>query len=912
VQKALGAMCVVAILFSEGAEAQNWKMQPLQIQTRWAADVNPSNALPDYPRPQMMRGRWQTLNGLWNYAITAKDTVLPSQYAGTILVPYPLESALSGVRKSLKPTQLLWYRRAIMLRPEEALGKRTLLHFGAVDYQASVYVNGFEVGSHTGGYQSFTFDITNQLKSGNNELIVKVSDPTDTGSNPHGKQSLDPREIFYTSSSGIWQTVWLETVPQTYVASLTMTPDVDHELLYLRVSLGGPINGYVTQATVMEGLSIVSRVDSKIVNGCITLPIRHPRLWSPGNPFLYDLKVRLLKGDRIVDEVKSYFGMRKVEVKKDPQGMERIFLNGRYTYNLGTLDQGFWPDGLYTAPTDAALKFDIQAIKAMGFNTIRKHIKVEPDRWYYYCDKLGMLVWQDMVPPGNSTTEARVEFEKEVKENLAQLNNHPSIVTWVLFNEGWGAYNQKRLAQWIKSLDPTRLLDAHSGPNVSHLSEWERRLDPSTLVRVMNGDIEPVVNELHQGGFEPTNWVGSDLTDIHVYPNPEIPPAEVGQARVLGEHGGIGVQVERHAWNDIAGMGYVQVKPDQFARAYAAMVDRLKLLEACGLSASIYTQPFDVEQEQNGLMTYDRAVIKIPVDQLARVNAKMVPRARNYAAVTRGFSAQKVGVPPDAQRYAALVAEYRKGDRGQSFLRDLIVVALRQGDQRLATETGNEFIDRMPRPYSQSDWAFIQAITRTSRDKGFELLRSQPQKADAALGENVAEKTVRDVIGREEIQPYISQGGRGPDWSVLESAIIAKYGQLGAEKVYGAEMLDYLNKQEWADFGKYYVLYFKTALTRSEYSITDLSYNLFKHVSDSAVLETAVKVCRTSVDSGERRGQSDPTKIDTYANLLYKVGRYGEAIEWEEKAARLSEGHNHDIVDHLKKMKLGEPTWSAG
>ena len=320
------------------------------------------------------------------------------------MVPYPLESALSGVQKSLQPDQLLWYRRSIE-KSEGKSGDRTLLNFGAVDWQATVFVNGQELRSHQGGYESFSLDITEALKPGSNDLVVKVVDPTDQGPNPHGKQTLNPGGIMYTPSSGIWQTVWLETVPQTSIESLVLTPDVDRSELNIQVHLKGPDAGYSIEAIAKDGSKIVSK--EKFV-GPSSLHIDHPRLWSPEDPFLYDLQVRLLRHGKIVDEVKSYFGMRKIEIKKkDDKGIERIFLNNVYTYNLGTLDQGFWPESLYTAPTDDALKFDIQAIKAMGFNTIRKHIKVEPARWYYYCDQLGMMVWQDMVNPGNDTPDGK-------------------------------------------------------------------------------------------------------------------------------------------------------------------------------------------------------------------------------------------------------------------------------------------------------------------------------------------------------------------------------------------------------------------------------------------------------------------------------------------------------------------------
>ena len=342
-QRLLFAM-TMTMVFPGMTHAQDWAMQPLQIPTRWAASVSPTNALPEYPRPQMVRQQWQNLNGLWSYAITAKDAAVPAQYQGSILVPYPVESALSGVEKPLQPDQTLWYRRTIT--PEAGKnGEHTLLHFGAVDFQTTVYLNGREIGTHTGGYQSFTFDITDAAKPGDNELVVKVNDPTDGTVNPHGKQTLHPEGIMYTASSGIWQTVWLETVPQTYVESLTMTPDVDQSQLRLEVNLTGDKADCIIQATARSGAKIVAKSN---VTGPTALRISHPHLWSPDDPFLYDLQVRVVKQGTLVDEVQSYFGMRKIEVKKDAAGVDRIFLNNRYTYNLGVLDQGFWPDGIYT------------------------------------------------------------------------------------------------------------------------------------------------------------------------------------------------------------------------------------------------------------------------------------------------------------------------------------------------------------------------------------------------------------------------------------------------------------------------------------------------------------------------------------------------------------------------------------
>jgi beta-galactosidase/beta-glucuronidase len=593
-----GLLLGLLFLSNVHAEAQHWHLVQGNLTTRWSLEVDPARPLPEYPRPQMVRPRWQNLNGLWNFTLTDKDAATPSAFPRQILVPFPIESALSGVKEPLLPTQNLWYQRDFD-RPPMKAGERLLLHFGAVDFEATAFVNGHEVGRHKGGYQNFTFDITQALKKGKNDLTVKVWDPTDQGrDNPRGKQALRPEDIFYTATSGIWQTVWLETVPATYIHSLILTPEVDHSLLRAQVESDAG-EGYTVK--VLSGKARVTGAP----NEALSLTIPRPHLWSASDPYLYDLQVRLVKQGKVVDSVNSYFGMRKVEIKKDAQGKPRIYLNDRYTYNLGVLDQGYWPDGLYTAPTDAALKYDVETIKSMGFNTIRKHIKIEPARWYYYCDKLGLMVWQDMVPPagkwnnGLPTQEARTQFEAEVKENIAQLHNVPSITTWVLFNESAGGYDQNRLEGWLKELDPSRLVNGHSG--------W---------VILSNGTT-----------VELTGTIGaaSDLTDIHSYPSPAIVYPLEGKAAVLGEYGGLSVAVKDHMWIDLSAKpwAYEQLAAEELPSRYAALIEAQQKLKAEGLTASIYTQPFDVEIEQNGLITYDREVMKIPLEEIRRLNANL-------------------------------------------------------------------------------------------------------------------------------------------------------------------------------------------------------------------------------------------------------------------------------------------------
>lgn len=588
--KILSLLAIPFAFQSAGYGQSSWKIQPVALQTRWAKEVNPAQVLPEYPRPQMVRQQWTNLNGLWKYAITDISAGPPATFDGDILVPYPIESALSGVKKPVLPTQRLWYKRKFA-RPAAREKERVLLHFGAVDWQTVVYVNGKHAGEHTGGYQHFSLDITQLLQDGDNELLVNVYDPTDQGPNPRGKQVLAPKGIRYTATTGIWQTAWLEVVPEVAITNLEITPNVDGSYLTLTVTTSAPTDMTI-EAEALSGGKIVGSVKGD-ANLPLKLPVRHAHLWSPEDPFLYDLNIRLVSDREVKDKVSSYFGMRKIEVKKDNKGQERIYLNNRYTYNLGVLDQGFWPDGIHTAPTDEALKFDIAAIKAMGFNTIRKHIKIEPDRWYYHADQLGMLVWQDMVTCANLEPEAKAAFEAENEINVKQLYNHPSIICWVLFNEGWYTYDQPRLTEWLQKTDPTRLINGHTGENYGK-----------------DGPQDPA-----------SKWANSDLTDIHDYPGPGIAPALPGKARVLGEWGGVGVPVKGHQWNAAAGWGYVKITPSEMTDKYAAMVKRLKTYETAGQSGSIYTQPFDVEIEENGLITYDREVIKVPMETLRQIHA---------------------------------------------------------------------------------------------------------------------------------------------------------------------------------------------------------------------------------------------------------------------------------------------------
>lgn len=556
----------------------SWHPAKAQLMTRWAAEVGPANALPEYPRPQLVRPDWMNLNGLWDYAITPDSVTQPPPAAGKILVPFPVESALSGVMTRFDEYSKLWYRRTFSV-PESWRGERIRLHFGAVDWRCQVWVNGRCIGRHQGGYDAFTFDVTDALLGkGAEEISVCVTDPTE-GDQPRGKQSRKPEGIFYTSTSGIWQTVWLEPVPDVCIDGLKCVPDVDAQLLRLRVAVNSFSGNLRVEAVASAAGDEIARV-SGLANAELVLSLPHPRLWSPDDPFLYDLKVTLKDGDKVLDSVSSYFGMRKIALRKDEQGVTRMALNDQFTFEIGTLDQGFWPDGIYTAPTDEALRSDIEFLKKAGFNLTRKHVKVEPDRWYYWCDRLGLLVWQDMPSGNNATVDDRRDFETELLHLVNGLENHPSIIVWVLFNEGWGQYDTEPLTQWLKELDPSRLVDDASG--------W-------------------------------TDMRAGDLIDMHSYPEPDAPASDPHRAAVLGEFGGLGLAVEGHSWSTNC-WGYVMLSDDQeLASQYALAfkhVWRLHVLR--GLSAAVYTQTADVETEGNGLQTYDRAVAKInPVFLLA-------------------------------------------------------------------------------------------------------------------------------------------------------------------------------------------------------------------------------------------------------------------------------------------------------
>ncbi|RFS19859.1 beta-galactosidase [Chitinophaga silvatica] len=592
-----------ALFLNATAQQQEWKIVPGKITSTWSEQVKPTATLPEYPRPQLVRGNWKNLNGLWNYAIRPKNQQQPTSWDGKILVPFAVESALSGVGKSVGKDNELWYNTTWSI-PSSMQGKKILLHFGASDWRTTVYVNGKEAGTHEGGFDPFTIDITPFVKKGAQDIVVKVWDPTDEGPQPRGKQVNKPEGIWYTPVTGIWQTVWAEAVGNTYIAGTKQTPDIDQETLNVAPQVENLQPGDVVTVAAFDGSNKVA--ETQVSGGSVDLKIPSPKLWSPDAPFLYDLKLTVTRKGKVIDEVKSYFAMRKSSIGKDVNGVQRMLLNNKFLFQFGPLDQGWWPDGLYTAPTDEALKFDIVQTKAMGFNMIRKHIKVEPARWYYYCDLLGMLVWQDMpsgdlgngweMRPGiidratdkNRTPESEGYYRKEWNAIIEHLHNYPSIVVWTPFNEAWGQFKTVEIAEWTMKKDPSRLVNTASG-----------------------------------GNFYPVG----QIIDLHNYPEPAMPdPAIYGDKRaiVLGEYGGLGLPINDHSWQQKDNWGYQSFKNenDLFKR-YSQFTDRLEGLIKLGLSAAVYTQTTDVEVEVNGLMTYDRKVQKVAVEKLKEVSTKL-------------------------------------------------------------------------------------------------------------------------------------------------------------------------------------------------------------------------------------------------------------------------------------------------
>ena len=604
---------VLSLMTAGTVSAQSWAPAGDRIRTAWAEEVTPENVHKEYPRPQMVRPDWKSLNGLWEYSITPKNAAVPEKFDGQILVPFVVESSLSGVGRTFTPEDALWYRTTFRV-PSAWKGKRLLLNFEAVDWQADVIVNDVQVGRHTGGYTHFSFDITPYLKSGDNTLVVRVEDSTDNDFQPRGKQVRTPSGIWYTAVSGIWQSVWIEPVAKAHVADYYAVSDIKAGKVDVTVTTEGALEGDVVKVELLEGGvgystdnasgKVIAR-GKTVPGGTVTLPVEDPRLWSPDSPYLYGLRVSVVRGGKTIDAVNGYTAMREVSLFVKNKNTKLMALNGQPLFQFGPLDQGWWPDGLYTAPTDEALRFDIQKTKDFGFNMIRKHIKVEPSRWFYHCDQIGMMVWQDMPSfAGNNlnkwgihnygegtdfhaTPMAKANYYKEWGEIIAQVRKFPCVVMWVPFNEAWGQFDTKAVVDFTRAQDPTRLINMSSG-----------------------------------GSWEPDC---GDIMDNHHYPYPAMYLWETKMANVVGEYGGIGLPLEGHLWQPDRNWGYVQYKSgDEVLDEYSRFADHLILLVRQGVCGAVYTQTTDVEGEVNGLMTYDRKVVKMNEKKLNEINTKVI------------------------------------------------------------------------------------------------------------------------------------------------------------------------------------------------------------------------------------------------------------------------------------------------
>lgn len=598
----LTLLLAVAVVATASAE---WKIAGDKIRTTWAENLDPNNVLPEYPRPQLERNEWMNLNGLWSYAVTNLTAAKPTTFDGQILVPFAIESALSGVQKRVTKDDILWYERTFTL-PSSWNGKRVMLNFGAVDWSCDVYLNDILVGNHTGGYAPFSLDITAALTKGEQRLVVRVWDPTDSVHNPVGKQRLNPSGIWYTAVSGIWQTVWLEPVAKTnHIEGITTDCDIVRGELYVDAATANS-NGTL-QIEVLDGDK--SLYTTKVLPGVrATLPIKDAKLWTPDTPHLYTLKLSLIEKGKVVDSANSYAALRHFSVERDAMGHKRMTLNGAPIFMYGPLDQGWWPDGLYTAPTDEALLSDVILTKELGFNTIRKHIKVEPARWYYHCDQQGIIVWQDMpclaLYNGNSkggmwgrnnigggsdspaTREEKECYYKEWAEIMDALRFFPSIGVWVPFNEAWGQFDTETVAEWTAANDPTRLINAASGGNLR---------------------------------------LCGDILDIHNYPAPSMPFHSSEYVVVLGEYGGIGYPIKEHLWWNKRNWGYIQFNnTDEVTDEYVKYATMLKQFIPQGMAAAIYTQTTDVEGEVNGFVTYDRKVVKMDKAKVKAINTEII------------------------------------------------------------------------------------------------------------------------------------------------------------------------------------------------------------------------------------------------------------------------------------------------
>ncbi|WP_041998352.1 AbfB domain-containing protein [Streptomyces sp. AcH 505] len=613
---------------SAPAQAAAWTPKPAPMTTPWTAQVPVDHPLPEYPRPQLTRPDWANLNGIWDFAVTGRDAGQPATFSEQIRVPFVAESALSGIQRKITENDKLWYKRTFTV-PADWHGRHVVLNFGASDWQTTVWVNGQQVGAHKGGYDAFSYDITAQLTGGANTLVVSVYDPTQTGGQAVGKQRINdvrPHSgggIFYTAASGIWQTVWLEPVAAAHITRLDMTPNLADSTLRVKVQGTGP-GGQQAKVTVSTGGKVVGTATGA-VGAELSVPVANPHLWTPDDPFLYDVRADLSSGATTFDSVGGYTGMRSIAVAK-VGGVLRPVLNGKFVFQTGTLDQGYWPDGIYTAPTDDALKYDLQAHKDLGFNMVRKHIKVEPQRWFYWADKLGLLVWQDMpaMDTGKSPdSAARTQWESEFHAIIDQHRSSPALIQYVDQNEGWGQYDQARIANDVKAYDPSRLVDNMSGVNCC-------------------GAVD--------GG-------NGDVVDDHVYVGPGTTVPTATRAAVLGEFGGLGLKVPGHEWFPGGGFSY-EDQPNAAAldNRFVGLIDTLRLSRLpAGLSASVYTEITDVENESNGLLTYDRQVVKVDKARVRAANEALIRASQNppppVTVPTGQYKSLRVTTPGYTDKY---------------------------------------------------------------------------------------------------------------------------------------------------------------------------------------------------------------------------------------------------------------------
>lgn len=578
-----------------------WKPAGDKIKTNWSESINPQQVHQEYPRPMLERKDWKNLNGMWQYAIRDRGQAVPSSFDGEILVPFAVESSLSGVGKRVGDNQELWYSTAFEV-PGNWKSRQVNLNFGAVDWLADVYVNDILIGSHQGGFTPFSFDITPYLTSGKKQqLMVRVWDPTDRGFQPRGKQVNNPEGIWYTPVTGIWQTVWIEPVAQNHITAVKAIPNIDNSTLAVTVNTSEQTPAGILQVDLFDGDIKVASAKG-IAGKEFRLAVPNAKLWDTENPFLYDMKVTLSEQGKVQDEVDSYTAMRKISTRRDDNGILRMQLNNKDLFHFGPLDQGWWPDGLYTAPSDEALYYDIKKTKDLGYNMIRKHVKVEPARWYYHCDKEGMLVWQDM-PSGDHgnhwdphkynggtdkvrTNESEENFYQEWTEIMNLLISNPSVVVWVPFNEAWGQFKTEDVAQFTKDYDSSRLVNPASGGN---------------------------------------HRACGDMIDLHNYPSPRMFLFDAERVNVLGEYGGIGLALDNHLWLNDRNWGYIQFKsPQEVTNQYIQYTDELKNLIDKGFAAAVYTQTTDVEGEVNGLMTYDRKVVKVDEQAVRKANQSVI------------------------------------------------------------------------------------------------------------------------------------------------------------------------------------------------------------------------------------------------------------------------------------------------